>query len=143
MECADSDVLQTHRPGVEARGARADAGRPAYLTSRSRPARFVNVGRPAGDRVTGLHVGTRPRSNASSLSKPRRDGWAFLHYLVANVLTIAACGMVNFVVAHRLVFRGRPPCVERSAHDSHKVPNFEPFSVDDERSRIEVKLMTV
>ena len=66
-----------------------------------------------------------------------------LHYLVANVLTIAACGMVNFVVANRLIFRVRPPCVERSAHDSHKVPTFEPCSVDDERSRIEVKLMTV
>ena len=42
-----------------------------------------------------------------------------LHYLVANVLTIAACGMVNFVVAHRLVFCVRTPFVERSAHDSH------------------------
>ena len=43
-----------------------------------------------------------------------------LHYLVANVFTIAACGMVNFAVANRLVFCVRPPFVKRCAPDSHK-----------------------
>ena len=45
-----------------------------------------------------------------------------LHYLVANVLTIAACGIVNFVVANRLVSCVRPPFVQRSVTIRTKRP---------------------
>ncbi len=32
-------------------------------------------------------------------------GQAHLHYLLANILTIASCGLVNFLVSDRVVFR--------------------------------------
>jgi len=32
-------------------------------------------------------------------------GQARLHYFVANILTIAACGLINFVVSDQVVFR--------------------------------------
>ena len=34
-------------------------------------------------------------------------GWAHLHYSIANLVSIAACGLINFIVSDRLVFN--PP----------------------------------
>ena len=57
-----------------------------------------------------FHAGNGCVSLAGSMALlPVLVGGLHLHYLAANLMTIAATGLLNFVIGDRVVFVARPP----------------------------------
>jgi putative flippase GtrA len=66
-------------------------------------------GRDLAVRLLRFHLGNGAISILGNLVLMRLlVGSAHLHYLAANLLTIALCSVANFLVSDRLVFRGAP-----------------------------------
>lgn len=58
-------------------------------------------------RLVRFHLGNGLVSILGNLALMRLlVGWLHLHYLIANVITIAACSLLNFALGEWFVFRG-------------------------------------
>ena len=88
-----------------ARAAPLRRQRNAEHGQRRRPAEA-----PCSSAVVAFHAGNGCVSLLGSLALlPLLVGVLHLHYLVANLVTIAATGLLNFLISDRLVFAaGRP-----------------------------------
>lgn len=64
-------------------------------------------------RLLRFHLGNGLVSILGNLALMRvLVGWLHVHYLVANLITIAICSLLNFLVSERFVFRAISPGTE-------------------------------
>ena len=109
--------------GVQYLAATALAVELAVLHNFVWHARFTWKDRPGGVRVTlerlfRFHLGNGLISIAGNLALMRvLAGGLGLHYLAANVISIAVCSFGNFAASEWFVFRGEEP---RSSHTFSK-----------------------